>query len=475
MPELTSQHLDDFTLLRYTAGDLVAEERQAAADHLKHCSPCSRSFEEVAELDTELNIVAREPGCLSFESDDASLPERDPFRIRPAPAPPPQPRDAAIRAFPRVASGATESLRDEILEAAKEARDLEDRLASLSLGVPEHRFALLYALQDAGGQIAESPVRMLRLAEGVLRCTRIRDADANDESQGLAESLIPRTYLTAYAHMLAATACNWTAEFEKGRAHLEVAYRAFARCGGDDLSFAMVEYLEAQRRSFIRKEAEALVLARRAAATFREFELEDWLARARGVMGLALTNLERFEEAETAFRASAPVFERMKLWRNYTNCLNNLAVCLQRVGRLDDARREYARALRRISRDQHRSLAFVRHGLAEVLFLAGRYREAAMSLSQAARRYSDLGLVARSLTASLFEIENWARSGDLQRARRRLEIFQAEVVRHRALDPSVVREIQDALSGENPDFERLSGLRRDAQESLQEALRETSA
>ena len=117
-----------------------------------------------------------------------------------------------------------------------------------------------------------------------------------------------------------------------------------------------------------------------------------------------------------------PLFEAHGLWTNYVIALNNAAVCLrQELGRLDEARREYARALRQLSRQENASiLAFVRHGLAEVLFAAERYREAARALGQARHLYTgECGLRANALTAWLFEVESWARSGDPENGLRR--------------------------------------------------------
>ncbi|HSS44306.1 MAG TPA: hypothetical protein VLO07_03105, partial [Thermoanaerobaculia bacterium] len=86
------------------------------------------------------------------------------------------------------------------------------------------------------------------------------------------------------------------------------------------------------------------------------------------------------------------------------------------------------------------------------------------------RLYSECGLSASALKASLFEIESWARSGDVVRARRRLEAFRNEVARRRALDPAIARQIEVALSGRDPDFQRVAELRLQAEGALGERL-----
>lgn len=475
MPELTLRHLhlDEFTLLRYAAGDLERDENERAAEHLESCIPCSGALKEIQRLDGELRLLAREPDSLKLH-ESGDLPPGDPFRIRPALVNRPVSGVPDAESLARAALLASEragALQDQLLNAARDVSILRRWLTTLSLSDPTHRFALLYALQQAGLQIAESPVRMLRLGEETLAMLR-RQAPAR--SAGLdpdAERIVPRLTLLAQSHLLAGQACMWTSEFERAEAHFAVAYRSFARAGWDEVTLAQVEHLESQRRAFTGRGEEALVLARRAAATFEAREMEDALARARQAEGLALFDLGRQEEAVEAYRFALPIFKRRNLWSNYVVALNSIGTSLLKMGRFDEARREYAHALRRLSRDENRPLlAAIRHGLADILFSAGRYREAAMSLSRASRTYSECGLLARSLTASLFEIESWARAGELGRARHRLEIFRVDVARCGALDPSVTQQIADALAGNHPDLEALDGLRQQSEEVLHQRL-----
>jgi tetratricopeptide (TPR) repeat protein len=468
--DLTTTHLDEFTLLRLIAGDLQAEQCDQAADHVNRCAACAGRMAEIEELDS-LMRRASEDGSLGEDFEVRPLPADDPFRLRPE-----------FRHEPRRAGGkslmaAVESSREgtarqsEILASSARSRALDDMLAGLRLDRAGDRFGLLYALQEAGSRIAESPVRMLRLAEAALQRLRNRNADETDDH---AERIVPLAVLIGQAHSLAGQACNWTSHFQKAGSHLLIAYRSFCRAG-DDVGVATVEHLESQRRFFLDRPDEALTLACRARRTFSGLGLEDMLARSNVAVGIALFRLGRREQALRLFRQAAAVFENRGLWSNYINCLNNIAACLQQTGRLEEARREYAKALRRFPRTESRSLAFLRHGLAEMLFSAGRYRDAALSVSRASRLYTELHLSARALTASLLEIESWARNGDLARARHRFEIFQAELRRHGELDPSVLAEIQRALSGGNPDFSRLSELRGKAQAHFQQLFQEASA
>ena len=53
------RHLDDFTLLRFTAADLDAAERAAAEEHLLACAQCNVVLESLARLDAELRVLAK--------------------------------------------------------------------------------------------------------------------------------------------------------------------------------------------------------------------------------------------------------------------------------------------------------------------------------------------------------------------------------------------------------------------------------
>ena len=468
MSELTIGHLDDFTLLRYSAGDLDREERHSVEAHLRGCSACAAEGVEIARLDRELQLAAR---SASFPAaDPAALSATDPFRERPSAATTRKrlPREAVREAIS--AADRARELQQRLLDVSSEPARIVEELRQVRLDRAEGRFAVLYALQEGGRRIAESPSRMLRLADAVMdRLRGTTEETASEESETL-ETILPRLVLFAQAHVLAGQGCNWTGDLEKAGVHFEIAYRSFGRAGGDEISLATVEHLEAQRRAFLDRGAEALLLASRAAATFEEFGLDDRLARAKVCQGLAFFALGQQETAIECYRAALPVFESEMLWSNYVTTLNSIATSYEKLGRLDDARREYARALRSISREEHRSVvAFIRHGLATLLFKSDRFREAAISFGQASRLYAEAGLHPRAIIASLYEIESWARSSDEGRARHRLEILRTELQRHPVLDGSVAARVQAAFAGATADLAMLAETRREAEASLRGA------
>jgi tetratricopeptide (TPR) repeat protein len=469
MSRVRSRHPDDFTLFCFIAGQLEESERANVGSHLVECDRCLMTFTEIREVDSGL----RTPSSAGPELPGAEAPElppNDPFRERPIRS------VRRIRAARQLVEQALESAQKGDAEveallgaAASGLEELQRFLRRLSFADPAARYLLLYAFDEAGRRITDAPARFLRFAEEAL--IRLDEVNPDGAPSGSdAESIVPLSTLVGQAHLLAGQAANWTGELEKARRHFEDAYRSFRLdAESDEIRIALTEFHESQRRSFAGVASEGLALARRARATFERFGLEDYCARARVAEGIALSSLDKDEIALECYRSAVPVFESHGLWSNYASAVNSLGFSLARLGRLDEARREYSRALRIVSRQRHPSLlAFIRNGMGHVLFFGGRYADAAKSFLQAAGLFQELEQIGDALTASLWEIESWARSGDLVRARHRLEIFRAVVGRAEALDPFIVRQLEDALSGRDADLEKIGGLRERAERALRE-------
>jgi tetratricopeptide (TPR) repeat protein len=471
MLELNTPHLDDFTLLRYVAEDLDDREKSAAAAHLRACEACRTTIGEIEELDQELRTIANNPETRR-DLQIADLPEGDIFRRRPRSIAK-KSRAVVGGSFASQAVAASEegiALSEAVLQAAESsARELEAVLSRLDLADPAQRYALLYSLQEAGRQITRGPARYLGLAERTidLACEPSRAETGDVDGDGS----VPVVAILGQAYQLAAQASLWIGQLDRAEECVNLAYRFFGAVG-DEFALAATELLEAQRRSFANQGAEALILVRRARLTFLAVQAEDYVARSWVVEGLALVSLDRREDALEVYRLAVPVFERWGLWSNYVGAVNCIGTSLARLGRLNEARKEYARGLRQLSRENHPAwIGSLRYSLAEVLFLAERFREAAISLNQARRVFADAGLIGNSLRASLLEIESWARHGEIGRALQRLEVFHAEITRLGVLDSSISEEIQRALSGANPDYERITTLRTRAVAVLDDRVR----
>lgn len=470
---MKARHPDDFALLRYTAGDLDESEHGDVVRHLDECEACLMTLVEIRPLDAALRRIGAERRGAESGNDEIAFAPDDPFRERPQRELKTSPvsRELAERAFSH-AQRACAEVGALLAAIAESPRAASVYLGRLSFADPATRYLVLYALEEAMSRTSEIPAACLRFAEEVI-ARALPPAGPRAKGTSEAERIVPMSTIAGQAHLLAGQAANWTGELEKARHHLEIAYRSFPGDGVDEeIRLALTEHQESQRRSFAERPGEGLALARRARSTFDELGLEDYAVRARVAEGIALSGLGRDEEATGYYRVAVRLFEREKLWKNYVSAINSLGVSLVRLGRLDEARRQYSRALRKLSQERHPLLlAFTRLGLAEVLESAGRHADAAKSFLQTARAFDALGLAGDGLTASLREIENWARSGDTTRALHRLGIFRANVERLGALDPFIVSQIEAAVSGRSSGFERLSELCRDAEDTIREAMR----
>ena len=463
-PVTGSAHLDDWTLLRHTVADLDDAERHEVQLHLRGCEQCAGSQREMAELDLQLRDLVGDGEWTELE-------DGDPFARRPRKWEPgvrlpiPQAETRAAQALAASERGTVQA--DAVLAAASGPRKLLRALiSSLGLSDTANRFALLYALQTGGHVIAKDPTDARVLAEEILR-------RLEGESPGLGDTdrIVPLSLLRGHAHLLAGESGNWTGDYDAAGRHFAEAYRLFGEGTGDPFNLAQVEYHESQRRSFSGQPAEGLTLARRARRAFEALGLEDYVARARAAEGNAQFFLGEPKQALDSYRAALAVFERLEMWSNYVGGVNSMGECFLKVGQPEEARRQYARALRRVSREKHPAwIAFIRHGLANAMFSAGRFREAAAAFGRAARLNRELGLIAIALTAALYEVESWARSGDSGRAAHRFDIWMEEVTRRGALDASLARSLEVALADE--DLAAVAILRQEAEGMLRDRLKE---
>jgi tetratricopeptide (TPR) repeat protein len=486
MPEIvTTPHPTSFVLLRLVAEDVNDIERVTLQRHLGGCAACLLDLQEIAHLDSRLREQRDE---VFREAEAGELEPEDPFRTRPEGVE----RPAAEFGFsgPDFArfclegSRAAELLQARILaDVATKGDALSRTLDELDLKTLAGRFGLNHALHERLQRIVDGPGLCLELARHALVRLRrepfVAFSRVSGEQMTPVEFACPLAGLLGGAYLLAGAARNWTGEFELGEQELQRAYRFFRVARGDSFSLALVEHHEAQRRAFlgrVRPAHQSLVLLDRAALTFQELGYDDHAARSWAARGLALSALEREEEALEAFRSALPVFASYELWSAYVTTLNNIGNALVELRRPEEARREYARALRRVSSAERPSVhAFVRSGLALTLFRSARFGEAARAFAAAARLFEDQGATADALISTLHLIECQARLGNRGLAASLLEEFQARVAGYDALDQSIVAEIAESLAGERPDLERVSTLRGRFEEQVRRSFPKRSA
>lgn len=474
---MTPSHLDDFTLLRFVAKDLDDIEGATVRRHLRACTSCREGLKGIEALDDALR---RAKSCLDSESGAlAGLPPGDPFRFRPAgpvrarraggedgPA-----SVAAALAATRLAPALKERL---LLSAGEGDGALRTELDRLLLGELAHRYALGYALDEAIARMVEAPARWLSLGDA--SADRVeREGKDRTRAVRLVERGYPLVDLLGLCRLVAGVARNWTGDLVRGGRDLSRAWRSFGHGSASESRLAQVELAESQRRTFLGRPAEGLVLAERSARSFEALGRAEQLARARGSRALALSYLDRDEEALIDFRAARDGYEEAGFWNGWVTALNGIGACLLRLGRLDEARREYARALKRVSKGERPSVhAFVRGNLARTLFEAGRYADAARAFAASAELFESLSATADSVGARLWEIESLARCGAWGRAGALMGVLRDDVEAREALDPDLLASLQAVLSGEVRDVDILATLRRRAEESLRRPGRATA-
>ncbi|MFN7986265.1 MAG: zf-HC2 domain-containing protein [Thermoanaerobaculia bacterium] len=469
---MTAPHPDDFTLLVLLKGEMPDMDAARLKRHLSSCPACASAYREIEKLDRTLKttLPALEEALAELE-----LPEGDLFRCRP---------DGTLlgRRSPLAGDGAVQ----EVFAASREAAevksrllsaaaapdaDLREALSALDLLALRDRYGLGYALDDALYNMVEGPARWARFGRASADAVLAARADGR-ALDAPAEHAYPLDDLLGLSLLVQGTACNWTGEFLRGGRDLRRAYGAFARGSVSERRLASVELVEAQRRAFLDRAEEALHLAERARGTFRALGLEDEAAKAGAAHAIALSYLDRDEEALAEFRTLLPVLAGYERWNTYVSTLNGIGGCLLRLERVAEARREYARALRLVNREARPAVhSFIRANLARTLYQGGRFVEAARAFGAAAALFATQGATADELQMGLFRVEALSRSGAHFEARKALEALGEALRASNAVESDILRSLEAALAGDIPDVDLIATLRSRAERQIATRLR----
>lgn len=467
---MSALHPDDFTLLVLLEGEMSELEAARLRRHLAECPACAAAYREIEKLDRTLKTTLPD---LEAALSEPELPEGDPFRCRPDCDRPGRPRSEpeAVETVLAASRDAAE-VKGRLLDAAaRPEEDLLAALAALDLLALRDRYGLGYALDEALYSMVDGPARWLRF--GVASRETVLAARANPRAADApAERAYPLEDLLGLSLLVEGNASLWTGEFPRAGRALKRAYGAFGRGAASERRLASVELVEGQRRAFLDRAGEALHLADRARLTFEALGLADEAAKAGGARAVALSYLDRDEEAVEEFRRVLPVLASHGRWNTYVSALNCLGFSLLRLSRIDEARREYARALQKVGREARPAVhAFVRANLARTLFEAGRYQDAAGAFAAAAGLFASQAATADELTMQLLGVEALARAGALSRARGAYAELAARLQVRGVVDADLLDSLEAALSGDLPDVDLLESLRSRAQEQIVERLR----
>lgn len=296
-----------------------------------------------------------------------------------------------------------------VLRAARAGADELAAAMSALDGKPYRGFALLYAAQKGGPLVAVDPRRALALAKAI-QAEAASLAEANREAR--AATPAPRQAVQAEAILLESQALLQMGEALASRAVVAQARALFAEAGDLGFGAALCDYYEGEAASFGRDYDTAEQLIQNALRTFEEFGQNFLLAKAEAAIGTVMGNRGRHEFALPHFDRAIALYEPDRDARALTVTLNNRANSLAQLGRFDEARASYAKALNLALRNELLSpLRYIRTGLAELDFLRGQYARALRAFREIAAESAANGSPTDVLFARLYVAECLGRTG----------------------------------------------------------------
>jgi tetratricopeptide (TPR) repeat protein len=294
----------------------------------------------------------------------------------------------------------------------KSARSGADELAAALRaldGKPYRGFALLYAAQKAGPLVAESPRKALALANAIeALASELPPVNVNDRTTSPA----PRQSVLAEASLLRAQALLQAGEPEPARSALVDARALFLETGDLGFGAAMCDYYEGQVDVFAHRFPEAEELLARATAAFSDFGQDHLLGRAEAAAGLLYGDKGDYARALVHLDRAISSLGSPEDVTPLAGALSNRGSVLTKLGRFDEARATYARAMNLALRHGMDSLLrYVRAGLAELDFHRGQYVRALRAFREIAADAAANGSAAEILFARLYVAECLGRTG----------------------------------------------------------------
>jgi len=216
---------------------------------------------------------------------------------------------------------------------------------------------------------------------------------------------------------------------------------------------------------------------KRALAVFAEFGQEHLAGRANAGLGSLFVHKGQFELALEYFDASLRAFESESDTggQRTTMLLNNRATALMRLGRFDEARATFAKALIFGRRHNHAShLFFIRTGLAELDFRRGEYRRALRTFTEIVREASPLASKAELLFSRLYTAECHARIGSYGSMAIEIEALRRERQEHRFAPSPALGELFVSLDQGTLDADLIAHVReylQDVENGMRRAYR----
>ena len=457
---VTAEHPSETDLLSLATGREPGDATSAAKKHVDEgCRLCAHRLGELQHL---VSAVKEEDAFDAIlESEGEIAPEL--------------PRPAMGRTLPFVNAKARSSIEDIyqlsqtaekpaelIVDAARAGADeLAAALRALD-GKPYRGFALLYAAQKADKLVAEDPNKTLALAK--LLFDEAESLSPANQSERISTPA-PRQAVQAEAALLESQALLQRGEAQAAREAVRPARKFFAESGDLGFGAALCDYYEGSAASFQREYALAEKLLKRALAVFSEFGQDHLIGRAEGALGALLSNKGDYERSLPHFDRSLGLFDAVSDSQRFTITHNNRATALMRLGRFDDARAGFAKALNLARRNgQSSHVFFIRTGLAELDFRRGEYRRALRTFSEIVREASPLASKAELLFSRLYAAECQARIGSYGPMAAEIEALRLERREHAFAPSPALGELFMSLDQGTIDADLIAHVREYLQE-----------
>lgn len=402
MPRIvTASHPSEADLLNLAAGR-PGEGLEECRRHLEAgCRLCDVRLSELAELVDSV----REEVAFDEILEGKNLPALPEFGGNTLAF---QPRVPQLDEIYRLAESA-EGLAEELLAAARESDEKLDVALRALYGSPARGFALLYACQKGNALVVQDPLRALELARSVFEEAKSL-MDANTEVRLTTPA--PRECVQAEAKLLESQAQNQLGYAMEARVAAAESREFFRAAGDMGFGLALADYYEGSAAGFAKDYVAGERLLKRALKVFAEFGQDNLMGRAEAALGTLYLHRGDENRALPYFDHAIELFDPVEDVRFLTASLVNRAMAFSRLGRLDEARASYARALnfaRKLRSEAH--IVAIRSGLAQIDMHRAEYARALRGFQELSRGERNAGWTEQAFFADLYAAECLGRLG----------------------------------------------------------------
>ncbi len=330
-------------------------------------------------------------------------------------------------------------LADGIVSAAREGGEkLEVSLRALDEH-PARAFAFLYTCQKAALLVVQDPLRALEVSRRIFYEAQFLE-EIGAAGRELRAALGQVTQ--AEGKLLESTALNMLGYPLEARVAAARACELFGR--GDDAGFgrALANYFEGSAALFAKEFAAGERLLKKAIRVFSAYDQTNLRARAEGTLGTLYLYRGDGRRALPFLERAIDLFDSIEDERFLAAVLTNRGAALSRLGRLDEARTCYTRALMVSRRTQSQAqIAIIRSGLALIDINRGEYARALQAFRELSSEERREGRMQLAFVSDLYTAECLGRLGRNDEMAEVIRNVRAERRGHFVVSPLALAEL----------------------------------